>query len=59
MKCASEMGSDATVCIPSFIQIASAIQKFIGGGGGGGVKKTKKHPGERVSPHLIITKKGN
>jgi hypothetical protein len=31
MKCATVVGSDATICIPRFIQIGSAIQKFIGG----------------------------
>jgi hypothetical protein len=30
MKCAIEMGSDAMMCIPSFIKTVSAIQKLIG-----------------------------
>jgi hypothetical protein len=31
MKHAVEIGSDAMVCIPSFIKIAAAIKKLIGG----------------------------
>jgi hypothetical protein len=30
MKYAFEMGSGATICIPSFIKIGSGIEKFIG-----------------------------
>jgi hypothetical protein len=31
MKCAVEMGSDATIYIPNFINIDSGFQKLIGG----------------------------
>jgi hypothetical protein len=30
MKYATEMGSGAMICIPSFIKIGSSIQKLIG-----------------------------
>jgi hypothetical protein len=30
MKYAVEMGSSATICMPSFIKIGSGIQKLIG-----------------------------
>jgi hypothetical protein len=33
MKCAVEMGSGAMIYIPSFINIDTGIQKFMGGGG--------------------------
>jgi hypothetical protein len=33
MKYAVEMGSDAMMCIPSFIKTGSGIQKVIGGRG--------------------------
>jgi hypothetical protein len=31
MKCAVEMGSDAVICMSSFIKIVSGIQKLRGG----------------------------
>jgi hypothetical protein len=34
MKYIVEMGSGATIYIPSFIKIGSGIQKLMGGGGG-------------------------
>jgi hypothetical protein len=34
MKYAVEMGSGATICMPSFMKIGSGIQKLMRGGGG-------------------------
>jgi hypothetical protein len=34
MRYTVEMGSGAMICIPSFVEIGSGIQKLMGGGGG-------------------------
>jgi hypothetical protein len=44
MKYAVEMGSGATIYIPSFIKIGSGIQKFIGGD-----TQTHRQHGDRIS----------
>jgi hypothetical protein len=44
MKYATEMGSGAVICIPSFIKIDSGIQKFIDG-----YTQTHRQHGDRIS----------
>jgi hypothetical protein len=44
MKYAIEMGSDAMICIPSFREIGSGIQKLIGGG-----EQTHRQHGSLIS----------
>jgi hypothetical protein len=44
MKYAIEVGSGDTIYIPSFINVGSAIQKFVGGD-----TEIHRHNGDRIS----------
>jgi hypothetical protein len=49
MKYAVEIGSGATIYIPSFIKIGSSIQKLMGGGG-----FRERKQGDLISLHLFF-----
>jgi hypothetical protein len=49
MKYAVEMGSDAMIYIPSFIEIRSGIQKWMAGGG-----EIHRQYGDRISLHFCL-----